>query len=669
MNSEVDRSSPTWAHTALCADLTWAAEPPDDFIRANQRLLAQHCRITQILQDTTEPSQSLCDIAERRLENGTSGRRSVKETIPESRLAQFYGNFYYDDLRESCYTNPNETRGRPHCNQRCENTDVTECWMLPEVEYWFRKLIEEPTDRSLFHRRRRQYRMTPDDDFERWGPIWARTAEEASLAAKVRSVRSIWQNTYENSGQTSRRTPSPPQPPRKIRARRRQPRRLSALAPPPPVYCLDAGARLVCDSTCKFDNPRPTHVSDCQRVMSRYSASMQALMRATAARCPLYRGTNVSRYAPTGPRPLRCLDRRCSLWWPRDTNSTRQDIKIKTNAHPDATIVVNNDEKETAKSSEDQTVEKNDEKQTESKFEAPESPTLNQKEILIEDDQVASTSTACMETELRKKRLYSTVLSMSPPTINISPGCVRLSQKLATPGILKLNSKTRLRTPNVDNKYEELEKEALEQYKASDESIDTKFKELEKEAVEQYSTSNSNTSCSSGHSAEKKSSNVTTDSESKSKRTSKFHKEKSLDSVVIYSQNFPDLNARGHTSSVTNLKNWHAPPRGEKKEQSHRPTKTRSIKNETQSAASDTDYEARNSKTTQKAPMRWMLHMIPSKKRHLSACASDFSSDEDIEETSRSLKDAGPCIKTRLTGKAKLSAHGGGDLNLTMRKT
>lgn len=33
-------------------------------------------------------------------ENGSSsGRRNAKEIIPESRLAQFYGNFYYDEHR------------------------------------------------------------------------------------------------------------------------------------------------------------------------------------------------------------------------------------------------------------------------------------------------------------------------------------------------------------------------------------------------------------------------------------------------------------------------------------------------------------------------------------------------------------------------------------------
>lgn len=34
MSFDVDRAS--WAHIALCADLTWAAEPPDEFIIANQ---------------------------------------------------------------------------------------------------------------------------------------------------------------------------------------------------------------------------------------------------------------------------------------------------------------------------------------------------------------------------------------------------------------------------------------------------------------------------------------------------------------------------------------------------------------------------------------------------------------------------------------------------------
>lgn len=38
MSFEVDRYSSAWAHIALCADLTWATEPPDEFIIANQVL-------------------------------------------------------------------------------------------------------------------------------------------------------------------------------------------------------------------------------------------------------------------------------------------------------------------------------------------------------------------------------------------------------------------------------------------------------------------------------------------------------------------------------------------------------------------------------------------------------------------------------------------------------
>ena len=92
MSFEVDRYSSAWAHIALCADLTWATEPPDEFIIANQvsyrkflyslllcnkmchsasfsfwydvffrfqRLWTQHCRVSQVLQDTSLESQSL----------------------------------------------------------------------------------------------------------------------------------------------------------------------------------------------------------------------------------------------------------------------------------------------------------------------------------------------------------------------------------------------------------------------------------------------------------------------------------------------------------------------------------------------------------------------------------------------------------------------------------
>ncbi|CAH0597039.1 unnamed protein product [Chrysodeixis includens] len=477
-----------------------------------------------------------------------------------------------------------------------------------------------------------------------------------------------------------------------MRARRRQPRRLTALAPPPPSYCLDVPAQLFCDPTCKFqfDPPRPPQLTECQRAMGRLSASVQAVMRASAARCPPYRGTNVSRYAPTGQRPARCPDRRYGVWWPRDHPSPRLDHRfhlthVQHAAAPSGSKAPARtepeegkteelpEEKESTSSTNEQALVSTSEPQA-SQADKPESPKTQDK--IVADSQVPSTSAAAMDTGLRKKRLYSTVLSMSAPApIGLTP-VVRLAQKLVTPGLLKLSPKmvlpgTRVRPPNVDHKFEELEKEALEQYKASDESIDTKFRELEKQAVEQYSTSNSNTSCSSGNSAEKRASSSPSESDTKTKQPAKFHKEKPVDSVVIYSQNFPDLNSKGQTSSVMNLKNFHTPPRGEKKEQTHRPSKNlRCLKSEFQRAASDTDYEARDAtKGSHKGPVRWTLHVVPPKKRHLTLCVSDFSSDEDLDDGSVSMKDAGPCIKNHAAGKAKLSAHGGGDLHPIMRKT
>lgn len=94
---------------------------------------------------------------------------------------------------------------------------------------------------------------------ERWGPSGARAAgEEAALAARVLSVRALWAPAQAPRGppHTSHapRAPSPPAVSRKMRARRRQPRRLTALAPPPPAYCLDVPAQLFCDPTCKVSH-------------------------------------------------------------------------------------------------------------------------------------------------------------------------------------------------------------------------------------------------------------------------------------------------------------------------------------------------------------------------------------------------------------------------------
>lgn len=404
-------------------------------------------------------------------------------------------------------------------------------------------------------------------------------------------------------------------------------------------------------------------------------------MRASATRCPPYRGTNISRYTPTSQRPARSSDRRYGTWWPKNyvktevierTDNENTPSTSKESNPPPPEVIEENPEapeqvEEEPSDTKEEVIEDHQETSETSKVEEPDPPEKMECvkiEKIVTDNQVPSTSTATADIGFIKKRLYSTVLSTQP--INLTN--VRIPQKTLIPGLLKLNPKivlpaARIRAPNVDNKFEELEKEALEQYKASDESIDTKFSELEKQAVEQYSTSNSNTSCSSGNSAEKRGA-ASKQEPNNRKHHAKFRKDNTVDSVVIYSQNFPDLSTKGQTSSMMNLKNFHTPPRGEKKEQTHRSSKNqRNIKSESQRAASDTDYEAKERKT-HKGSMRWTLHVIPPKKRHLSVCASD-TSDEDLEETG-TIKDA--AIKNRVGSKLKMSAHGGGDLYPILRK-
>ncbi|KAL4708631.1 hypothetical protein ACJJTC_008157 [Scirpophaga incertulas] len=696
MSFEVDRCSAAWAHVALCADSTWTVEPTDEFIRANQlptsvvveivptstlfilipfstyRLLTQHCRINKVLQEATEApnyiythDEPMCFNSERftgqNRENGsTCGRRSVKDVIPESRLARFYGNFYYDDTREKCYTNPNmRTNSRGYNGQGCDNSDLTECWMLPEVEYWFRKLVDDSLDHGV-SRRRRQYRMLPDDDFERWDPARAQ-GDEAALAARVQSVRPLWSApATSRSGQRSRttqrtRVASPPPTPRKIRARRRQPRRPATL-PCSPAYCLEVPAQLFCDPKRKFqfDTVRVAQPPDGQRAPEDATSSVQAAAARTSKRCLPYRGTNVCRYAPTGQRPPR------NTWWPRDHHSNSNKF-IKFD-HIKEQELPKNEEQNAHEDRTDQEINRPPSPLAETGKDRNEgnSDTAKSTDVKGNDTGKPSTSTP-PDIGVRKKRLYSTVLSMSAPAPLNLPGCVRLSQKLATPGLIKLNSKilmtsSRLRPANVDIKFEQLEKEALEQYKASDESIDTKFRELEKQAEEQYSASNSNTSCNSGNSPEKENKSVSDENKSK---TATFHKDKPVDNVlIIYSQNFPDLNIK---SDINNLKNFHIPRRGEKKEITHRLSKQRNTKNDSQHTASDTDYEAREAKHK---GTRWSLP----KKRHLTFCVSDLSSSDEMDDTSGTIKDAGPRVKNHASGKAKMSGHGAGDLQPALQK-
>lgn len=67
-------------------------------------------------------------------ENGSYQTKSVRDVIPNSRLAS-YGNYEYNEERENTYkTDDNE--GPVSLSNFCW-TEVTEPWMLPEVEKHF----------------------------------------------------------------------------------------------------------------------------------------------------------------------------------------------------------------------------------------------------------------------------------------------------------------------------------------------------------------------------------------------------------------------------------------------------------------------------------------------------------------------------------------------------
>lgn len=414
---------------------------------------------------------------------------------------------------------------------------------------------------------------------------------------------------------------------------------------------------------------------DCGRNYNNRSQNISNQVRTLTNKCPPYRGTNVSRYTPTSQRPIRYFDKRYTTWWPRnytsvqcDTNAKlRDDEKSEQDCRPSSSVVntVNEDNDKSNESVNEQNDSKLDEcskvtqeiLQDESeKTQSDQRGEPGNKDALNETSDIG----------LIKKRLYSTVLSTQP--VNVAN--VRQTKKSVIPGLIKLNPKIVLptiRLTNVDsfsnssNKFEELEKEALEQYKASDESIDTKLNELEKQAVEQYSTSNSNTSCSSSNSAGKKVINTKPVQNQNNKKQTRFRKDK-INTTPKSQRN--DFN-KTQTSSVMNLKNFQTPLRGEKKEQMHRSHKCQqNIKNKCQRAGSDTDYEYKEYKSNK--GKRWMLRVISPKKRHLKICVSD-TSDDELKDIRGSMK--GVKSKNKSESKVKIFTHGCGDLNPVLRKS
>lgn len=79
-------------------------------------------------------------------ENGTYRTKSVRDVIPNSRLAS-YGNYEYNEDRESVYKSDDNSSPNFSLPNFCW-TEVTEPWMLPEVEKHFAWLTSGGVARS-----------------------------------------------------------------------------------------------------------------------------------------------------------------------------------------------------------------------------------------------------------------------------------------------------------------------------------------------------------------------------------------------------------------------------------------------------------------------------------------------------------------------------------------
>ncbi|KOC68168.1 hypothetical protein WH47_03326 [Habropoda laboriosa] len=106
-----------YANISLIADKAWCFDKEDPFQKFNRSLWIQNCKL----------------IAKYK-ENGTYRRKRVRDVIPRSHLAT-YGNYEYNEELEGMY-NPDDNTGPRSLPNFCW-TEVTEPWMLPEVEKHF----------------------------------------------------------------------------------------------------------------------------------------------------------------------------------------------------------------------------------------------------------------------------------------------------------------------------------------------------------------------------------------------------------------------------------------------------------------------------------------------------------------------------------------------------
>ncbi|XP_076279107.1 uncharacterized protein LOC143208536 [Lasioglossum baleicum] len=148
-----------YANISLIADKAWTFDKEDPFQKLNQSLWHQVTRspllanshislisrkyqiakmhIKYLFKSNWGKRTFLqhCKVTEKYKENSNNRRRRrVHDVIPESRLAA-YGNYEYNEERESLYKPHDNATNIPNTNF-CW-TDVTEPWMLPDVEKLF----------------------------------------------------------------------------------------------------------------------------------------------------------------------------------------------------------------------------------------------------------------------------------------------------------------------------------------------------------------------------------------------------------------------------------------------------------------------------------------------------------------------------------------------------
>ncbi|KAF7415032.1 hypothetical protein HZH68_003521 [Vespula germanica] len=112
-----------YANISLIADQTWVYNQEDLYRNLNQSLWIQSCKLIEKYKD----------------KDGTCPKH-VRDVIPESRLSK-YGNYEYNEEREKIYRSENDDIRSINNTFHFYAKEITEPWMLPEVEEHFARLI------------------------------------------------------------------------------------------------------------------------------------------------------------------------------------------------------------------------------------------------------------------------------------------------------------------------------------------------------------------------------------------------------------------------------------------------------------------------------------------------------------------------------------------------